>query len=202
MNCNIVKDLIPLYIDKCCSAETEKLVDEHIAECGSCRRVFNEMSADTAKAAASSPTPVKFERVNEWRASIIQSAALFISFAMIIAGVMFEAATPMGDKNGAWLFALIIPATAFLLGLANLYFVRFYKSRKGFALASCSITFVLALLGLYWGITHYGVMGMIGTVGLSSSLAWGLGAGIALTIVLCAASSLLANVYARSLGKE
>ena len=28
MNCNIVKDLIPLYIDGCCSEESEKVVEE------------------------------------------------------------------------------------------------------------------------------------------------------------------------------
>ena len=202
MNCNVIKDLIPLYIDKCCSEETGRLVEEHIAGCESCRRVLEEMTGEAAEAEAPSPVPAKSSRVNEWRASVIQSASLFISFAMIIAGVMFEAATPTGEKNGAWLFALIIPATAFMLGLANLYFVRFYKSRRGFALASSCITFVLALLGFYWGVTHYGVMGAIGTTGLSSSLAWGIGVGIALTFALSAAAAVLANVYAKSLGKE
>ena len=202
MNCNVIKDLIPLYIDKCCSEETGRLVEEHLAGCESCRRVLKDMTGDAAETVTPSPATVRIGRVNEWRASIIQSASLFISFAMIIAGVMFEAATPTGEKNGAWLFALIIPATAFLLGLANLYFIRFYKSRRGFALASSCITFVLALLGFYWGITHYGVIGAIGAAGISSSLAWGIGVGILLTFALCAAAAVLSNVYAKSLGKE
>lgn len=204
MNCNVIMDLLPMYIDKCCSAETAELIDEHLKGCENCRRALNEMSGSEAEfsASAPSPSPKKPSRVNEWRASVVQSVSLFVSFALIIAGVMFEAATPMGEKNGAWLFALIIPATAFLLGLANLYFIRFYKSRKGFALASCCITLVLAALGFYWGLTHYGVIGMIGAGKLSSSLAWGIGAGAGITALLCAGAALLSVFYAKALGKE
>ena len=43
MNCNIVKDLIPLYIDGCCSEESEKVVEEHIGDCDDCKRLLEDM---------------------------------------------------------------------------------------------------------------------------------------------------------------
>ena len=41
MNCDIIKDLIPLYIDECCSDESSKIVDEHIENCASCKRLMD-----------------------------------------------------------------------------------------------------------------------------------------------------------------
>ena len=33
MKCEIIRDLIPLYLDKVCSEDSRKLVEEHLAEC-------------------------------------------------------------------------------------------------------------------------------------------------------------------------
>lgn len=37
MNCNIIKDLLPSYIDGVCSEETINLVEDHIERCEECR---------------------------------------------------------------------------------------------------------------------------------------------------------------------
>ena len=36
MKCEIIRDLIPLYLDKVCSEDSRKLVEEHLAECSEC----------------------------------------------------------------------------------------------------------------------------------------------------------------------
>jgi len=46
MECNIVKDLLPLYIDGLCSEETVRLVEEHLAECNFCKELSEELSVD------------------------------------------------------------------------------------------------------------------------------------------------------------
>ena len=38
MKCEIIRDLIPLYLDKVCSEDSRKLVEEHLAECSECRK--------------------------------------------------------------------------------------------------------------------------------------------------------------------
>ena len=135
MECNVVKDLIPLYIDDCCSEESAKIVKEHMENCCSCKELYENMSA--ADMAPIISAPKKLSRISAWKAAVLQSGLLFVSFAIITIGVALEAATPSGLMNGYWAVSLVIPATGFLLSLANWYFVRLYKSRKSFS--NCSL---------------------------------------------------------------
>ena len=43
MKCEIIRDLIPLYLDKVCSEDSRKLVEEHLAECSECRKYMKEL---------------------------------------------------------------------------------------------------------------------------------------------------------------
>ena len=36
-NCDIVKDLLPLYADDVCSGESRKAVEEHLNSCPDCK---------------------------------------------------------------------------------------------------------------------------------------------------------------------
>lgn len=41
--CNVVRDLIPLYIDGAASQDSQELVEKHLSECNPCREVYQEM---------------------------------------------------------------------------------------------------------------------------------------------------------------
>lgn len=41
MNCDIIRDLIPSYVDEICSEATRKCVDEHMEDCEQCRQVLS-----------------------------------------------------------------------------------------------------------------------------------------------------------------
>ena len=43
INCDIVRDLLPLYIDGICSSESAGAVDAHIADCRDCKKLLCEM---------------------------------------------------------------------------------------------------------------------------------------------------------------
>jgi len=43
--CNIIQDIMPLYIDSLCSEETNKAVERHINECINCKSVYTQMTA-------------------------------------------------------------------------------------------------------------------------------------------------------------
>lgn len=47
MKCNIIKDLLPSYIDDICSEDTAKLVEEHIQHCKECKMCLNRMQQQT-----------------------------------------------------------------------------------------------------------------------------------------------------------
>lgn len=207
MNCDVVKDLIPLCIDGCCSEESEKIVKEHIESCDACRKLFEDMSASSemirvspdmilvsedmnaSSDGISAPeAPVMLRKINDWKASVLQSVLLFLLFAVITTGVALEAKTPSGPMNGFWALALVIPATGFMLSLANWYFVRLYKSRKSFSNGSFLATLGITVCAYIWAGVHYDLF-----------LNW---IGFLLTVVFCVLSKALSNRYAKMLGKE
>lgn len=209
MNCDIVKDLIPLYIDGCCSEESKIAVEEHIRDCDNCNKLLEDMKLSSDIVTVSEP-PKKFSKLNDWKASVLQSVLLFFSFALITFGVALEARTPSGIGNGFWALNLVIPATGFMLSLANWYFIRIYKNRKSFSNYSLIVTLGVTLCAYIWSGFHYEMnlldlfAGNTFTESLEILHALLLlnGIGILLTVVFCSLSKALSNQYAKMLGKE
>ena len=193
MDCNVIRDLLPLYVDGCCSEESAKLVAEHLEVCESCRTVYHQMG-EVCRVCEEKQNLVSLRRVSDWKASLLQSVMLFASFAIITLGVILEGSTPMGKTNGLWAVALIVPATGYLLSLAHWFFVRVYRSRKMFSTGSCITTLGITLLGYVWALLHYG-----GRIDLASGLVW---VGGGLSAVFCVLSKVLSNQYALLLGRE
>lgn len=46
ITCRIIEDLLPLYVDDSCSEDSRNLVESHLKDCESCRRVRTAMAAD------------------------------------------------------------------------------------------------------------------------------------------------------------
>ena len=89
MNCNIIKDLLPSYIDGICSDETIKLVEDHIKHCGECKIWLNGMQQKT-KHVQLMPEDVEkaitpFKKINRKR-RIQVFIAIVITFMMTIVG--------------------------------------------------------------------------------------------------------------------
>lgn len=209
MNCNIVKDLIPLYIDGCCSTESKEVVEEHIQDCDDCKKLFENMKLPSDIVTVSE-SPKTFRKLNDWKASVLQSVLLFLSFGLITIGVALEARLPSGLLNGFWACNLVIPATGFMLSLANWYFVRVYKNRKSFSNYSYAATLGITLCAYIWSAFHYelNLLDLFAEnffSGISAILRMSLyfnGIGISLTIVFCSLSKILSKQYAKMLGKE
>ena len=193
MDCNVIKDLLPLYVDECCSEESTSLVAEHLDACASCRRIYDQMR-ETCQSYEENPNAVKLRRVSDWKASVLQSVMLFVSFAIITLGVFLEGSTPTGNTNGLWAVALIVPATGYLLSLANWFSLRVYKNRKIFSVCSCLATLGITLLGYGWATIHYA-----GGIAMSSPLVW---CGVVMSAVFCVLSKVFSNQYALLLGRE
>lgn len=196
MNCDIIKDLIPLYIDNACSDESRYTVETHLTKCENCKSLYNAMTS-----AIETETEVKKVRkthkIHLWKASLLQSALFFLSFLVITVGVSLEAQTGINDNNGDWAFSLVIPATGFLLSLANWYFVRLYRSRLFFSVISALITFAAIFICSTWGVLHYIDFPQIALLG--GGLFY---TNIFVILGITAASYLLAGLYAKLLGKE
>lgn len=209
MNCEIIKDLIPLYIDGCCSKESKEVIEEHITGCSDCKKLFEDMKSPSDIVEVSK-APKTFSKLNDWKASVLQSVLLFISFALITIGVALEAGTPSGIGNGFWALNLVIPATGFMLSLANWYFVRVYKNRKSFSNYSFVATLGITLCAYIWSGFHYEMdlfdlfagTNFAEMLEILHALLLLNGIGILLTIIFCSLSKILSSQYAKMLGKE
>lgn len=45
-NCDIVRDLLPLYAENMCSEKSRSVVAEHLGECGDCRKELEKISSN------------------------------------------------------------------------------------------------------------------------------------------------------------
>lgn len=43
ISCNIIEDLLPLYVDDMVSEDSRQLVEEHLKACPTCRRMQEEI---------------------------------------------------------------------------------------------------------------------------------------------------------------
>ena len=89
-NCNVIRDLLPLYRDDVCSGESRVLVDAHLAECPECRRALETMEREV-----NSPTPSMEKSFRAWRK--LQRRILLRRLALAaLALVMLVAAVGVG----------------------------------------------------------------------------------------------------------
>ena len=44
INCNIVRDLFPSYLDKLTSKESDELIETHLTDCAKCKELFSTLS--------------------------------------------------------------------------------------------------------------------------------------------------------------
>ena len=150
MECNVMQELIPLYIDHCCSEEGAKLVEEHMETCLYCRKLYENISGRVAV-----PAPEKFKEINVWGAAVLHTVLLLASIALIIFGVVWELSTPLGWSNGFPAYIIVVPVSGFFLSLVNWFFVRLYKSGRSFSNYSALISIGSTLCGYVLYAFHY-----------------------------------------------
>ena len=51
ITCNIIEDLLPLYVDDMVSEDSRKLVEEHLKECLACQKMQEEMMRENCLSA-------------------------------------------------------------------------------------------------------------------------------------------------------
>ena len=81
--CEIIKDLLPLYIDGVCSDESRKAVEEHLAECDECKAFFAEMKQDEITV-DEQHEDIKIRSLKNIRKRILQRQLLFAGLAIVL----------------------------------------------------------------------------------------------------------------------
>lgn len=95
VSCNIIRDILPLYLDDVVSDETKEMVEEHLQSCAACREEASSMKKDVVLPAS------KSQRFAE--ANVIKSIKNMIFRKKVIAGAATAAAV-VAVMVGAYTF--------------------------------------------------------------------------------------------------
>ena len=92
MNCNIIKDLIPSYIDRICSKETGAAIEEHIEHCQECKKTMQLMAQPPVKKNVTNVAAAKepFKRINKKRRFQVITAIIMTFMLTIIGALVVE----------------------------------------------------------------------------------------------------------------
>ena len=47
--CEIIQDLLPLYVDSACSASSTAMIEEHLDNCPKCKRLYEILCSDSGE---------------------------------------------------------------------------------------------------------------------------------------------------------
>ena len=95
LNCHIVQDLLPSYMEGLLSPETKAEMDAHLAECEACRAVRDAMAADIPAEKAPASHRDFLRRINRRR----------------IAGAVISAVVTLGCAIGLYFMEFSVDAT-------------------------------------------------------------------------------------------
>lgn len=92
MNCNIIKDLLPSYIDKISSEETAAAVEKHTERCADCKQYLHMMQQPTIPIVEMDVEVAKkpFKRINKVRRLQVIIAILMTFMITIIAALVIQ----------------------------------------------------------------------------------------------------------------
>lgn len=111
--CNIIRDILPLYIDEIVSEDTISFVEEHLEKCAACRAELENMKAPNALEKAVSDTRATDEKplktfAKKWnrKKHIVISAFMIVLLIAALLGsclvsyLKFDTANPLSAASG------------------------------------------------------------------------------------------------------
>lgn len=119
MNCNIIRDLLPLYVEGIASEESRELVEEHLEECGECRERCECMKCPQPQPPVQQVGQLKrLKRVLlQHTLSIVMIVVFLTVAAMILIQGLFFVKPDEAFGYTLLCFYLILPVTAFVCSL-------------------------------------------------------------------------------------
>lgn len=140
--CDVVQDLLPLYVDGVCSADSRQLVDAHLAECDDCRRVLADLQESETEVAFHADAKAVIRAHNKHQSKTALALGVLISvFLTGVMGVMLYV-TLKGWSD--WQTTITVGAS--LLFLAGLTAVPLLASSKRLTKAIVFSTLALVLV--------------------------------------------------------
>lgn len=142
LSCDVVQDLLPLYVDGVCSADSRQLVEAHLNDCADCRAMLADLQESEAEAAFHADAKAVIGAHNKRQSKTALALGLLISvFLTGLMGVMLYV-TLKGWSD--WQTTATVGAS--LLFLAGLTAVPLLASSKRLTKAIVFSTIALILV--------------------------------------------------------
>lgn len=140
--CDVVQDLLPLYVDGVCSADSRQLVEAHLTDCADCRAMLADLQESEAEAAFHADAKAVIRAHNKHQSKTALALGVLISvFLTGVMGVMLYV-TMKGWSD--WQTTITVGAS--LLFLAGLTAVPLLASSKRLTKAIVFSTLALVLV--------------------------------------------------------
>ena len=137
--CPIIRDLLPLYLDEVLSPESTDAVEQHLAECESCRAYCEKMRSGEIKAAALPDEHRTVESLKRIKAKLNRRTVRIISASLVAALVII----------GSYYVLFNVPLKSLKLTdvsmTASVYPME--ELRDDSAVADCTVSFDLSDYG-------------------------------------------------------
>lgn len=147
--CEIVGDLLPLYLDGVCSPASADLVEAHLAACENCRALREEMEKKAPLPEGEWKGADLFRTLRRRAFAVFAALAVMVGCFCLNTGGAWE-----GGPAGAGHFAVTLVYLLFW-GLFTVQ-ARRYRALTAVAFWVSLLTFVSAAAGLWWRLTSSG----------------------------------------------
>lgn len=114
--CEIVQDLLPLYYDDVCSPSSKKLVQNHLANCESCRNLYEELKNDSVDRIMEKETHGVLERHARKERTAAFKAGLIISILLVIP-IMITLLVSLSSGGGLGVFSVVAASMLLIAAL-------------------------------------------------------------------------------------
>lgn len=94
IDCGIIRDLLPLYVDRVCSEESQTAVEQHLSECDACAKEYKAMTGEVPLAVETNGSSAIEGIAKHWKrdkqnAFAAGGIGLFLIVAVIVAVMLF-----------------------------------------------------------------------------------------------------------------
>ena len=101
ISCDVIRDLLPLYVDEVLSNDSKTLVDEHIEQCESCRDELKKLSGDEVYSCAVNQIENKsiYDSLNKIRKRISFKIQITVLISVIFTAIVAVGAWDYYDNH-------------------------------------------------------------------------------------------------------
>lgn len=95
-DCEIIKDLLPLYAEHMTSEKSNEMIEEHLNECEECRKQFDDTLYDKPSVSFSNQTDAVFTQYVQESKKKNKKKTVIIVIVAVVLSIAVELAVPLG----------------------------------------------------------------------------------------------------------